>query len=271
MISNTVFIVYGCTILIGVLAPIIGSVVWIKKTKQPVRTLLIGAAIFFIFAIILESIPKTILFTDTNAIGRAVMSNVALYMIMAALLAGIFEEVGRFVAFKYLLKNRKDKLTAITYGIGHGGLEVIYLLVIGGIQSIFFAVLINSGEFDAIVTEVALEAPSQLDALKVIPQALASVSFTTLIFTILERISAMLIHISCSIIVFKAVHKKGNLWMMQLAILLHASIDFIAAMYQMGVVSNLFIVEAIILGWAIVLFYVSYKRIYEPMPNEVEE
>jgi uncharacterized membrane protein YhfC len=54
------------------------------------------------------------------------MSHTWLYAVLGALLAGLFEETGRFIAFKFLLKKRTDRKTAISYGIGHGGFEAIF-------------------------------------------------------------------------------------------------------------------------------------------------
>lgn len=269
MISNSVLIIYGSMALIGLIGPLALFTIWIKKTHQPVRTILIGVAIFFIFAIVLESFPKTILFQDNNPIGSVILSNQILYVIVAALLAGVFEEVGRLVAFKYFLKDRKDKLTAITYGIGHGGFEIMYLFVLGGVQSLILAILVKTGQYHDLVMIASMQSPGQYEALQAIPQALANTSFDVLLFSCLERISALLIHISCSIIVFKAVRQKGCLWMIQLAVLAHASIDVIAAMYQVGILSNIYIVEALIILWAIVLFGICFKFIYKKMPTEL--
>lgn len=36
---------------------------------------------------------------------------------VGALLAGVFEETGRYVAFKFILKKRENKATALAYGL----------------------------------------------------------------------------------------------------------------------------------------------------------
>ena len=46
----------------GIILPIVAAVVWVVKTKEKISTVLIGAGIFILFALILESIPKSILF-----------------------------------------------------------------------------------------------------------------------------------------------------------------------------------------------------------------
>lgn len=267
MISNGTMLVLVCMVLIGILAPVLLAVIWKVKTREPFSTILIGAVIFFVFAILLETLPKLVLFQDNNPIGAAVMSNTWLYMAIAALLAGIFEETGRLVAFRFLLKNRKEKKTAISYGIGHGGFEVIWILGLGGIQYLVYAVMINSGQFDTLVSQAAASSPAQLEALKAIPAALEQMTILPLFLSVLERVSAVLIHISCSLIMFMSVREKGKIWLYPLAILLHASIDLLAAGYLTGLIKNYFLVEGILLVWAVALFFVCMKYVYRKMPE----
>lgn len=266
MIGNVAIAVYVGMLILGLVAPSVLAFVWVKKTKQPFFVILIGAAIFFLFAIVLESLPKLVFFQTNNPIGKFVMSNTLLYMTIAALLAGIFEETGRFMAFKVILKKQKERLTAITYGIGHGGFEVMFLLAMGGVQSLVYIVMINSGQFDTILAQVAATAPEQLETLEALPQALSQATFVTLALSAVERVSAVLIHISCSILMFRAVREEGKLWLYPVAMLLHASIDMIPAMYQVGILTNLYLIELLLLIWGLAMFTVCFRFVYKKMP-----
>lgn len=265
MISNSTIGVFIGMILLGIILPVVVAVVWLRKTKEPVVTILIGAGIFFVFAIVLETLPKLVLFQTTNPVGKYVMSNVFLYMTIAALLAGIFEETGRLVAFKFLLKKQTKKETAITYGIGHGGFEAMYLLVVGGIQDIVYAIMINAGQFESLVEQVRMTAPDQLETLLAIPASLTAITASTLVFAVMERISAMVIHVACSILMFKAVRGEKKMWLFPLAILLHASIDMVAAFYQMGLITSIFVVEICLMVWAAVFLFITVRNIYKKM------
>ena len=50
-----------------------------------------------------------------------------LYYILSALLAGLFEEVGRYVVFKRIIPNNDRWSDAIAYGIGHAMTEEVIL------------------------------------------------------------------------------------------------------------------------------------------------
>lgn len=274
MIGVSTISVYVCMVAVGILGPVILALIWKKKTGEPLSTVFVGALIFFVFAIVLETLPKLVLFQTNNPVGVYVMARPLLYMTLAALLAGIFEETGRFVAFRFLLKKRTDRRTAISYGIGHGGLEAMYLLALGGIQYISYALIINAGQFDTLLAQAAAAAPEQVEALQAIPQSLAATTFANLFLSVWERTSAVLIHLSCSVLVFCAVRQKRKGWLFPLAILLHASIDMVAALYQLGVITNLYVLELCLFIWAAGFFAICMKCVYRKLRSsggEIQE
>lgn len=267
MISTSTLTVYLCMVAVGILGPVILALLWKMKTGEPLSTVLTGALIFFVFAIVLETLPKLVLFQTNNPVGAYVMARPFLYMTLAALLAGIFEETGRFVAFKFLLKKRTDRRTAISCGIGHGGFEAMYLLALSGIQAISYILIINAGQFDTLLAQAAAAAPEQAEALKAIPQSLASTTFANLSLSIWERTSAVLIHLSCSVLVFCAVRQEGKGWMFPLAILLHASVDMAAALYQGGLITNVYVLELCLFIWAAAFFVICMRCVYRRLPS----
>jgi uncharacterized membrane protein YhfC len=255
-------------IICGILLPTVVATVWKIKTKEPISTMLIGAATFAVFALGLESIPKVFLFQLDNPVSMFVMSNTWVYAVVGALLAGVFEETGRFLAFKFLLKKRTKRETAISYGIGHGGFEAIFLLVFTGIQYLTYISLINSGQFSTIVDQVCASSPNQVAAMEAIPATLAATTISSIGFTVMERVSAMLGHVAFSILVFDAVRTPKKGWMFPVAIFLHAFIDFFAVLYQMGKISiSPAIFEVLLLLVAAVFFGLALRFVYQKMPE----
>jgi uncharacterized membrane protein YhfC len=255
-------------ILCGILLPTAVATVWKIKTKEPISTILIGAATFAVFAIGLESIPKVFLLQLDNPVSAFVLSHTWLYAVVGALLAGVFEETGRFLAFKFLLKKRTKRETAISYGIGHGGFEAIFILVFSGIQYLTYISLINSGQFSTVVEQVGATSPNQVAAMEAIPAALAAMTVSNIGITVMERVSAMLGHVAFSILVFDAVRTPKKGWMFPFAIFLHAFLDFFAALYQVGKISvSPVIFEVLLLLVAVVFFYITLRFVYRKMPE----
>ncbi len=265
MISNYAIFLFILQLIFAVGFPVVLSVVWIKKTKQSVVTILTGAGIFFGFAIILELIPEFILLTPYTGIGEKVLANSMLTILVGAFIAGLFEETGRFFAFRFLLKNKKDKLTSVSYGIGHGGFEVLYLLATAAITNLYYTYMINSGSFTGWLEQISEFSPEQAEAMKTVPDLLMAVTLGQVLIAFIERISAMLIHVSCSMIMFKAVREKGKIWLFPVSIIVHAMVDIIAGLYQLNYIKSSVMVESILLLFAVVIFVITYIFVYKKM------
>ena len=260
MIGTSAFAASALMIAFGVLFPVAVACLWIRTRREKVTTVLLGAATWFVFAIILESIPKAVLLNPALGIGRAVLGNAAIAGVTAALLAGIFEETGRLVVFKTLLRNRVNRETSLSHGIGHGGFEAMYLLAVGGAQNIIYSILINSGKFGGIVAQAAA-AGADVSALEALPAQLMALTPAAVCLSMAERAFAMLLHAGLSVLVFYAV-KKSKPLLYVLAIVLHALFDVPAALYQLGVIRSAYIVEALIAAFAVALFAAVYLGLY---------
>ena len=88
--------------VLGMGVPIVLAWWLVKKYKVNLRTILIGAAVFIVFALVLETILNQIVLKGPH--GAAITGNIWYYALYGGLAAGIFEETGRFLAMKFLLK-----------------------------------------------------------------------------------------------------------------------------------------------------------------------
>src|SRR5699024_7905221 len=94
----------------------------LKKYPKSCNPMLVGAWIFFVFAQVLEAIlHQVVFFVDIFTTNW--LQNPLVYAIYASLAAGVFEEIGRFIGFRFLLKKFRSWKDGIAYGIGHGGIE----------------------------------------------------------------------------------------------------------------------------------------------------
>jgi uncharacterized membrane protein YhfC len=59
----------------------------------------------------------------------------------------------------------------------------------------------------------------------------------------LERVFAVTIHISLSVLVWYAASRKDKVWLYPAAVLLHAAANFPAALMQAGVIDSILLVE----------------------------
>lgn len=260
MIGTASFV--GALIMIagGIMLPVGACIWWLKTRKDRLSTVLVGAASWFLFAMILESVPKLLLFNPSTSIGKTVIDNVALYTVFGALLAGVFEETGRLVAFKTVLRNRTNKETGISHGIGHGGFEAMFLMGVSGVQFMVFAVMINSGTFQTLIDQAAA-AGADVSGLEALPAELMKITPLIGALNIFERAVSMLLHVGLSVLVFNAV-KRSKISLYFIAVAAHTLIDVPAALYQKDVL-NIYVVEAMFAVVSVAFFVTVYRTLYK--------
>ena len=74
-----------------------------------------------------------------------------------------------------------------------------------------------------------------------------------------ERMAALVLQIALSVLVYKAVVRKKYAYIF-VPIILHAVIDVIAAFYQTGLITNLLLLEAIVVVYAIAVAIYAYRQ-----------
>lgn len=264
------FIALGLGVLLAVIIPIAIALIWKFWKHEKFTTILVGAATFVLFALILEkTIQNALVFPTTmglpdHAASQFINARPILWALVLGLFPGVFEETGRFMAFKTVLRNRRNRETSISYGIGHGGIEVILVLGINYIVYIVYAVMINTGTFQGIIDQVAEQAPFQEEAIRALADQLAVFSFADIGTGMFERVFAFLFHVGASILVFYAARDKGRFWLYALAILLHTALDSFAGLNMAKVVQlSAPALEAMVVAFGLLTFLGAYFLLYK--------
>lgn len=196
--------------------------IYCKRKGADVLPFFVGCAVFVLFALILEALMHQLVL-KVLPVGEKIMGNTLLYALYGGLAAGVFEETGRFLAFKTVLKKRLgNDRNALMYGAGHGGVEAVLLLGFAYISNIVMSVLINAGQTDVLTATAPGETAEQL---KAVLDSLVTTAPWTYLLGMVERAVAVTTHICLSVLVWFAVKKPGKGWLFPLAILLHAAFD----------------------------------------------
>ncbi len=254
MIGNSVIAGLFAESMFALLFPILLLVLWKKRTGASVTPFFVGAAVFFLFAMVLEQVLHTICL----GIFSGIRSNPAAYILYGGFAAGIFEETGRFLAFR-LMKKHIGRENAVTYGIGHGGMEAMLLVGVNMLLYGVCALMMNAGGAEAL-SIFGTEAQAAL------PGLLQSLTAESCFWGTMERLAAIGLHIGLSVFVFAAVHQPGKLWLYPAAVLLHAGIDFIPGLYQMQILTSLPLTEVLVLLYSGVTLLLAV-RIYRTLPK----
>lgn len=150
-LPNSIEIWIIVTIILAFLLPIILVVIWKKRTGSSIKPFIVGAIIFLVFTQVFEGVPKLLFFGGITGVSKYVLTHTWAYVFLGCLLAGVFEEVGRFVAFRFFLKKDRKKITAISYGIGHGGIESIVVVGAISITYLMMFLQLKNGTIDTLL------------------------------------------------------------------------------------------------------------------------
>lgn len=141
-----------------------------------------------------------------------------LFLAAAALTAGLFEEGGRWLAFRYAVSpEERTWRTALMMGAGHGGLESFGIGVLGALGLMgYLAVMLMPPEAMGRAGEKVAEARRQFAALQGW-EPLAGA---------FERLGAMACHLTFSVLVLQSFRRGARWWWCALGA--HALLDFTA-------------------------------------------
>ena len=240
-------------IVLGFAVPVCLAWWMIKKYKVRLSTILIGAATFIVFALVLEALVHKIVLG--GSLGATIQGKTLYYALYGGLMAGLFEETGRFLSMKFLMKKEPTTvLPGLAYGAGHGGVEMLIVFGFSMISNLVMAVMINAGQLETIVAQTPAEAQEQVRTAAV---KLAELRAGDLLLGLWERISALILHLSLSVLVWAAVRKGGKwLWLFPAAILLHAGVDAQAVILSKS--ASMPALEAIIFAESIAIAGIAY-------------
>ncbi len=170
--------------------------------------------------------------------------------VVAGLSAGVFEKGARYLMLRFGLKQARGWGAALQFGAGHGGAESIIFGLLGLLTLVSMVAL-------ATANLGAQNLPGNTQSQ--VQQAAATFWSTPAYMALLgawERISAITIHISLSVMVMAAVmrHRMGYLL---LAIVLHTLVD-VWAVWAGATQVNTVVLEAVVFGMALALLAVAF-------------
>ena len=189
----------NATIALMILPAVFGVVipaalfVWLKRRDADILPFFVGCAVAVLFVYVLEPVVHGVIFRSGMRI--AIEDSIWSYALYGGIMAGIFEETGRLLAFRFALKNCLDNnQNALMYGVGHGGFIMFVLLT----WSMALSAASTGGTIYGGIEDRLLG--------------------------IIEQVVALILQIALSVLVWFAAKERGKEWLYFLAIVLHAAV-----------------------------------------------
>ena len=231
MVSTGAIIGIVVTLIVTLIGPIVAMIVYGVKNKGMGvwKAWLLGAAGFFVLQVLIRLPILSVLgmfpWFQTFAEHQYIV-----YCLILAVTAALFEVVARFAVAK-LLQKKMNYQQGVAAGLGHGGIEAMILIGMTYVSNLLYAVMINSGAFDALYnpTMISFGQEGALNAqLNQIKTALIETPAYAFYLAGYERILCVLFHTAMSLLVCYMVYKQKALLGVGIAFAAHFFVDFVS-------------------------------------------
>ena len=190
------------SLIISVGTPVALCIALKRKTAAKLSDMLLGAVTFVIFAMFLEQLLHLLM---SAVFGDKLTGNLWLSALYGGAAAAVFEEFGRLLAMKYFLGNRLKKENALMYGVGHGGIESLFIGGLTCVSNLATAFMINGGTLENALA--GLDEAARASSLATISQLWTLPAYLFYMAGV-ERLIALTLQICLSYLVYRALRYR---------------------------------------------------------------
>ncbi|HOU42492.1 MAG TPA: YhfC family glutamic-type intramembrane protease [Promineifilum sp.] len=232
--------------------------IW-RRTGAPWRFFFMGAVTFVLSQVL--HIPFNAVVQRSGLLpATTATAGLLITALFLGLSSGVFEEVARYLTYRFWARDARTWSRGLMLGAGHGGSEAIILGVLGAVSTFSLLAVANN--------EVAMNA-LPAEQRQVVADALAQVvnmPAPMLILGAVERVFAIACHLAMSLLVLQVFLRRNIGW-------LFVSIGFHAALNMVSVIAVSRVGPywtEVVVGLFALLAVVIVFRLRGPEPAEPE-
>lgn len=231
------------------------------KTKTKLSSFFIGMAFYVLFAILAEQIFHWLV------LGGLSLSKIltrqdhpVYYALYGAVVAGIFEETGKYIGLKKCMNSRTGKENALLFGFGHGSFETIAYGSSLTMGNIIIAFLVNSFGIDGYFEKLGITGETVAGQTEAIRELIA-IPPSEHVAAGTERLLALVFQAALTIFIYLAIQYKELKFLFPIAIVLHIIGYLPTNLTNVGILNNMTL--TLCLTGAVVVFTAAYSyRMY---------
>ena len=222
-VSNAALAAMIMTLVLSTIIPIAAAIIVAKRWKNVFGAVIAGALTFFFMQMVLR-IPILQLLLPRFGWFKAFSARPIAFLVFLSFSAALFEESGRFLAFRLLLKDRLVYQSGIAFGIGHGGIEAMLLVGATYVNNLAFSFMLNAGKL-----ETFLEGKLDPATITYIGNALSTTPPDTFLAAGVERVLTMVFHVALSVMILEGIVYGRACRFYLFALLAHGSVNLLVA------------------------------------------
>ncbi len=246
----------------------VGWAIWFgRRYRVKWQVFLYGAAIFFVFQMItrVPAVQLVGVWLGPRLQGQAALQT--LYLAGLGLSAGLFESVGRWVGYRWLLRDPGlyDWRHGVAYGIGHGGIESILLVGVSSALNLVQVIVLTRMSPEQVRTMVPEALLAQSLAAR---EQYLAVQWTDPALAAIERVLTLPFHVAMSLVVLLVFVRRQTRWLW-VAVLVHGLLDFTVILVARAFRAQTWVVELYVALWAAVSIWLIL-RLRRPLTRQEE-
>lgn len=227
-LSNGLIAAFAVTSAVTIFLPFVLGLLAQQRFQVGWRFFAYGALIFFLFQVIsripLVQIIQVALAPQLRDSG----SLQVVYIAGLSLSAGLFEEIGRYVGYRWLMRTQeKSWEQAIMYGLGHGGIESVLIVGIPLLVQLFSLMQLSTIDLMTLPDQQRATVMQQLEIISSMPTWMPLLGAW-------ERMWTIVFHVAMSVVVLQVFRRGGLRWLL-FAILGHTVFNFVVVMVAQSI------------------------------------
>lgn len=255
-ISSSAFTALYLQLIVVVAFPILVLIYLKVKSKASMIPFFIGGTVYVLFSVVLLGIIGFV--TIILGVSDPIDNNVWMYTVYQAVVAGLTDETGRFVAHKFFMRGLEDDTTPLFYATGHAAFEGFTFVAIPALSTIMFG-----NEYSALgLTGMVERYPEMANNIAEKITKINEITAGQVAVCLTERLAFFALHMALSVIIFYGVRKKriSFLWT---CIVLRAISTIPSSLVVQGVLEN-DLIEVVLL--AVITLFICYiaLKLYSP-------
>lgn len=270
MIDNAVLNLMMELATLSFVIPVVFIAVWKMRVRDSLVPVFIGMGVYLVFAELFQSVPDMVFLAAKHPLARLLSRNVWLLTLYTTLTAVLLQAVGRYVAFRFAIRQEQSVNAAVSFGLGFGFLGCVFDLAIPSLQRYSFGVMVNQKQEHLCL---GLVSDSTASAYQDMIRELSNTSRMDLILNGVWQVVILFLQVALAVFFYYAVRKTDTkaerIRMILVSMGMQAFVLYMTVFEKAGITSQLVVVIAgIILTVGVIQ---TAYRYYKVLSTEVEK
>lgn len=233
------------------------------KTGAKISSFFMGMVFYFLTVFIAEGALNYVMFGVLplqSVLNRN--THPVMYAIYGAVIAGVFEEVGKYIGLRFCMKNRPGKQNAFLFGVGHGGFETIAYGSSLFMGNIVIALIVNNFGVDGYFEKLGIQGESVAEQKQLIYDLMAIPPIEN-VAAGTERLLALVLQASLAVLIYLSIQNEKKKILFPAAILLHIIGYLPTYLTQVGVIKSLALNLCLTGGIIVITASYAYREFHQ--------